>query len=348
VYRTFTGGVGLTGSPPLNSHPTDVISELRAAGTRDPKPSMGRPMTVSRRFRVRPGHQVTLARVKGTGAITALRLRLVRYGLIAGTSNTAAAKDVLEGARLQILFDGVRTVDAPLGEFFGSGLGPADVRSLMFAMDGSPTGWMSSWWPMPFAADARVVLDNTSHTAITSGQVRLTWAHNDSWGSRLGPSGNFGYFHAWSHRGATAPGRYWTFLDTKGSGSFQGVTLTMEGPSPSEYLEGNERAYVDGARVPQLQGTGTEDFFDGGWYFFDRLFSLPLSGYTQHSTSADGCPYPTCKTAYRIMIADSVPFQRSILYEIQHGPQNNVQAVYSSTAYWYGRSLRRRVDDRLR
>jgi len=40
----------------------------------------------------------------------------------------------------------------------------------------------------------------------------------------------------------------------------------MEGPNPPYYMEGNERAYVDGAATPQTQGTGTEDFFDGGWY----------------------------------------------------------------------------------
>jgi hypothetical protein len=38
------------------------------------------------------------------------------------------------------------------------------------------------------------------------------------------------------------------------------------------------------------------------------------------------------------MIADSVPFNRSILYGIQHGSENNVQAIYSSTAYWYERA----------
>jgi hypothetical protein len=42
---------------------------------------------------------------------------------------------VLSGARLQITFDGQTTVDAPIGEFFGSGLGKYDVRTLMFSID---------------------------------------------------------------------------------------------------------------------------------------------------------------------------------------------------------------------
>jgi hypothetical protein len=62
---------------------------------------------------------------------------------------------VLSGARLQITFDGQTTVDAPIGEFFGSGLGKYDVRTLMFSIDNSsPDGWYTTWWPMPFVRNA--------------------------------------------------------------------------------------------------------------------------------------------------------------------------------------------------
>ena len=40
---------------------------------------------------------------------------------------------VLNGLRLRITFDGRQTVDSPVGEFFGSGLGERNVRSLMSA-----------------------------------------------------------------------------------------------------------------------------------------------------------------------------------------------------------------------
>jgi hypothetical protein len=298
---------------------------------------MGPAARLTSNFSLRPGHQVVLAHITGTGAITALRLRVERYGLRASSTPITAADNLYEGARLRIRFDGMRTVDAPLGEFFGSGLGPARVRSLLFAMDGTPSGWASSWWPMPFARSAEVMLDNSSRTTISAGELKLTWARSSPWAARLGPTGQFGYFHAQGHRGETKPGAYWTFLKTRGAGTFQGVTMTMKGGNPAAYLEGNERAYVDGVHVPQIQGTGTEDFFDGGWYFFDNLFTLPLSGYTAHETSSDGCPRLTCKTAYRLEIADSVPFDHSILYEIQHGLNNNIPAEYSSTAYWYQR-----------
>jgi len=38
------------------------------------------------------------------------------------------------------------------------------------------------------------------------------------------------------------------------------------------------------------------------------------------------------------MITDAVPFHSSLSFGIEHGPVDDVQANYSSTAYWYGRS----------
>jgi hypothetical protein len=111
----------------------------------------------------------------------------------------------------------------------------------------------------------------------------------------------------------------------------------MEGASPPRYLEGDEQGWVDGTLRPQLQGTGTEDFFGGGWYFYDRLFSLPLSGFSAHATQGRDCPTPTCNTAYRVMVGDAVPFARSLRYVIEHGAANAEDAVYGSTAYWYAR-----------
>jgi hypothetical protein len=336
VFRTFPTADGIAASGPPLGVPHGVETELLDAGTRDPKPRMGAPARVSGTFRLGAGRRLVLANLSGSGAITQLRLRFTRY-LLRGTDTVErAAMDVFRGARVRISFDGVRTVDAPLGEFFGSGLGPTQVRSLMFAMDGDPIGWASTWWPMPFASSAQIELDNASRTAILRGQISVSWARNRLWEQALGRRADAGYFHAQGHRGLSPPGSLWTLLKTRGSGTFVGTTMTMEGGSPPFYMEGNERAYVNGA-TPQIQGTGTEDFFGGGWYFFDHLFSLPLTGYTAHQTSSSGCPKPTCKSMYRIMIDDAVPFSRSILYQIQNGAGNGPPAIYSSTTYWYQR-----------
>ena len=45
-----------------------------------------------------------------------------------------------------------------------------------------------------------------------------------------------------------------------------------------------------------------------------------------------------CTGTYRSMLTDAVPFGSSLTFSIEHGSVDEVQADYSSTAYWYGRS----------
>jgi D-arabinan exo alpha-(1,3)/(1,5)-arabinofuranosidase (non-reducing end) len=329
VYRTFPSAHGLVTWSAKERVPAAALTEMLHAGTRDPAHEPGAATAAARTFRLLPGQRVLLARLRGAGAITQLRLRFGGY--------TGDPVDLYRNARLLISFDGARTVDAPVGEFFGSGLGPARVRSLMFAMEPGSNGWMTAWWPMPFASSAQISLENDSAVPIDAGRFNLRWHRAATWRTALGPRGDAAYFHAWGHAAPTEPGAYWRFVNVRGSGTFVGVTLTMMGQNPPGYLEGNELAYVDGEKTPQIQGTGTEDFFGAGWYFFDHLFTLPLTGYTNHSTSDTGCAYGTCKAAYRVMIADAVPFKRSLLYEIEHGTGNVAPGYYSSTAYWYQR-----------
>jgi hypothetical protein len=122
-----------------------------------------------------------------------------------------------------------------------------------------------------------------------------------------------------------------------GRGTFAGVTQTMRS-GVTLYMEGDERAYVDGRRRPAFHGTGTEDFYEGGWYFTagfrTRLFTLPFAGFTRLLDPSSGCPLADCRSAYRLMLTDAVPFRSSLRFGIEHGPRDDVDAVYASTAYW--------------
>jgi hypothetical protein len=248
---------------------------------------------------------------------------------------------VLAGARLRITFDGQTTVDAPIGEFFGSGLGEYDTRTLMSAMDTAPDGWYTSWWPMPFADSATVSVVNESGVPINDLSLEVGFGHDSSVPAGL-TTGSLGYFHA-THQplAHTVNGQDWTFLETTGQGVFYGVTHTMRGDIPSgnrrNYLEGDERVYVDGARSPVMHGTGTEDFYESGWYFRDgTTYTMPLAGNPAYELDTDGCRYD-CTGAYRLMLGEAVSFSSSLRFDIEHGPVNDAPANYSSTAYWYGR-----------
>ncbi len=249
----------------------------------------------------------------------------------------AAARKLLTGLRLRISFDGERTVDSPLGEFFGSGHAVAPVHSLMSGID-APRSAFSSWWAMPYAKNAEVQLYNGSGTAVTAGTAEVTAAPSKEHAAAVA-AGTEGHFRTSSHAGPTTPGKDWSFLGAEGKGKFTGVSHTMTGALNRNFLEGDERSYADGSRTPEIHGTGSEDFYQSGWYFNRGAYSAPFNGNPAHLTPATGCPAERdCTGAYRLLIADAVPFTTGLDFGIEHGPTNDQQADYSSTAYWYGRA----------
>jgi hypothetical protein len=260
-------------------------------------------------------------------------------------ARVAPSDAILRDARIRITFDGQRTVDSPLGEFFGSGLGEYEVGSLFSAMQTSEDGSYYSWWPMPFKEGAKVELYNGSDQEIEAGDASVTSSQDARWARGLSPQGDAGYFRATSRAGETVPNRDWVFLDTSGRGKFVGVHHTMRGLEPGRpgdgpfngirgYLEGDERVYVDGSRTPQMHGTGSEDFYEAGWYFNRGTFSAPMNGNTGHEEMGQGCDL-SCDSTYRLMIGDAVPFQSALRFSMEHGPLNDEPGIYGSTAFSY-------------
>jgi hypothetical protein len=238
------------------------------------------------------------------------------------------AQQLLQGLRLRITFDGKRTVDSPVGEFFGSGFAVAPVRALYSGIDPATHSY-TAWWPMPYRHDAKVELLNGSPLTVNAGDAQVTSAHHAMVGE--------GYFGAQSRAGATENGKDWTYLKATGQGKFVGVSASMRGPGSRAFLEGDERVYTDGSRSPQIHGTGTEDFYQSGWYFNRDTYTEPFNGDPAHLTGATGCAADSdCTGAYRLMIGDAVPFGSAITFGIEHGPGDDVAANYSTTAFWYG------------
>jgi hypothetical protein len=331
-YRQFSSGLGVTTFSP--SDPAlDVLATLRGAGTADPKPPAPAAVHDSRVVDVPAGTGITIAESTGPGSISALRLQL-----------PDPPDELLSALRLRMDFDGRTMVDSPLGEFFGAGLGTSTVRSLMFAAIPQPGGplTLSAWWPMPFAHEARITLVNTTDDPAAGIDSDVTIAPDAHWAPALA-SGRAGYFTARSHAGPTMPGEDWLFADEQGHGKFVGVSHTIRGSriktafsdGAPYFLEGAERVYTDGAASPQWYGTGTEDLYEGGWYFKDGTrFSGPLTGQPDRRTATGGCS-DYCVAVYRLMLADAIDYHSAIRFGIEHGKRNMVQPDYSSTAFLY-------------
>ena len=99
------------------------------------------------------------------------------------------------------------------------------------------------------------------------------------------------------------------------------------------YFEGDDRAIIDGRL--RLHGTGSEDYFNGGWYAvmdrWDRGMSLPIHGSLEYDlmTSRTG--------GYRFYLSDALNFNTSFELTIEHQPdaKNNVRADYTSLGFFY-------------
>jgi hypothetical protein len=119
--------------------------------------------------------------------------------------------------------------------------------------------------------------------------------------------------------------------------------LIPPGQNQLNYLEGDERMYPDGSASPFIYGTGSEDFYESGWYFQDGRnggvegvpYAMPQAGLVSHQNAEVGCQY-VCLNSYRLMVADAVPFGDGVEFDIEHGDRSSQPADYSSTAFWYG------------
>jgi hypothetical protein len=297
----------------------------------------GKSRTALKNVLLVPGSTVTAVSLRGGKPI---RSDVVHPAQLNGQPATASSATpqtagLLDGLSVRLTFDGQTTVDMPAGDFFATPLDGSPVSSLFTGVSG---GTFSSWYLMPYATGAKVELVNCSTCAPVTGSSTVTAAPSSSWTTALAPGGSSGYFRAASHRADTSAGTDFTLLDQGGGGKLVGLSLAMRGgPEGRLFLEGDERFDLDGSRTPQEQGTGTEDFFEGGWYFINGPFTSPFNGLVAQQSGTTGCANQ-CLSAYRLFVADSVPFHADAHLSIEHGNRNDSPANYDATTYLYAQT----------
>jgi hypothetical protein len=268
--------------------------------------------TVSGNTGLAAGETRTVATLTGAGEVGALRMKI-----------TPADRYTLRQTVLRVYWDGAQKpgIEAPVGDFFGGGFGDQRFAALPCAM--TDDGY-ACFWPMPFAHSARVELFNAGTTALTD----VAW--NITYRPVTRPLADVGYFHAQWHRQTTVAGEHFHILQTTGRGHYVGEHTDMQGDRGIWFLEGDEKFYVDGETFPSIYGTGTEDFYTGGWYFDEGTFNLAYHGCTLKSDDMSRV------AAYRFQIQDCVPFQHDLKVDIEHGGMNDYPgADYACVAYWY-------------
>lgn len=218
----------------------------------------------------------------------------------------------VQGLWLTAYWDGSNqpAIDAPARVFFSEGLEPRPFKSLPLRFDGKVH---ECRFPMPFAAGASVCLRNTTDKDIHVGVAVNTK-----------PVGQLKTrFHArYIDQFLREKDPDLVVLDThNGPGHFVGLSMLV----PRSFLEGNESFSVDGAK-PAWVGTGTEDYFNGGWYFCFGPYAQPFSGCIHMGEFV---------AAYRFQLGDAVPFSKSLKVTFEHGAENESSGRIRGVAYWY-------------
>ena len=319
-----------SGAEPSNFSPQgpaagDVVRMLEGY-RQQARGSEGKQTWVNQSFEASPEGVVKIFDAIGAGTIDVLHLTL----------------DTVETSDLRALFlsmkwddQSIPAVDLSLAALFGAHhtLASFDTLPMTSRVEGSQTDLTLSL-PMPFASRASVTLSNRGTKPI---QVRAEIV-----GSPGSPTHDWGYLHAsWREQGDSfAPGGRYVVADLHGRGKYVGTLMFVQGradsegatPSPFNFLEGDDRIIVDGVAS---KGTGTEEFFDGGWYFIDGRYDRPFSALIA-KTSDDATGLGAVSVLRWNVLANAIPFQDSFRLDFEYGANRPETAIsYASVAFYY-------------
>jgi hypothetical protein len=247
--------------------------------------------------------------------------RIVGLRLSPAEAMIGKARDLL----LRISFDGeAPAVLCPLGDFFGYAWGQPAMQSLLVGTAGATN---YCYFPMPFERGAVVEVVSERATPV---ELSAEILH-----ANVPRSADEGRFYAvWRRENPTQEGKPFTFIETGGRGHLVGVVLQAQGFESGKtlFFEGDDETTIDGQEV--IHGTGSEDFFNGGWYDvpdrWEKRLGFPLSGclgYAKHLGRTG---------AYRLFLGDAYAYHRGIRQTIEHsGEKNNIPTDYCSVTYLY-------------
>lgn len=194
------------------------------------------------------------------------------------------------------------------------------------------------YFPAPFSS-AKIYLQNNSDDTVSVNYSIGIKEKADS------SNENFRLYSFYNPLTSTSSEKLFNVCNIEGQGLLAGIILEMRAgddireqckkamgiPLDLCFLEGDESIYIDGTTEPALQGTGTEDYFNAGYYFSEGVFSLPFHGLI---SMVAGATIPSL-TAFRWHIPDPIIFQKQLKFDIEVGPVNDITAEYSSLCIFY-------------
>lgn len=289
---------------------------------------LGQGWKVSPSIEVKAGQTITLADIDGSGQIEHIWM-------------TPSGNWRL--SILRMYWDGETdpSVEVPVADFFAMGWDKyAPISSLAICVN--PASGFNSYWPMPFRKQARITLENLDDKPM------VIYFQIDY--SKATVPADAAYFHAQFRRVNPVPYKQvYTILDgVEGKGQYVGTYLAWGVHNNGWWGEGEIKFYLDGdTKFPTINGTGTEDYFNGSYDFENpethqyQPFTSPYSGLAQ-VIKPDGLYQSQQRFGlYRWHIPDPIRFDHDLRVTIQDlGWQSGGRYLpltddISSVAYWY-------------
>lgn len=323
-YRTYVPGTAVeTFDPGSSGSWEDVqVRVARLLSRPESTPSPKGSEWVSRSLTIPPGETVRLPAVEGEKAVYewSARVRGMRESTV--WNDPLRAHNAYRFLVLAVAFDGERSIETPLGDFFGSGPGVNPYENLLFSV--SENGWMTSRLLMPFKRSMELGLTNSGRVSYTV-DVSL----------RIGPHvfTDRGYYlralwgaltrESWPHFDTT-------ILTTKGEGKVVGTVYEIANPVLIWWGEGDQKISIDGEGSPSTWGTGTEDDY-GFAYGYNERFTRPFHAQTR----VDGPWSGGHISLNRWYVLDALPFRSSIRFDQEMWHWMPCRPTWGHVVYWY-------------
>lgn len=247
-------------------------------------------------------------------------------------------EDLINQVYIKISYPDLQTpaVLAPIATFFGFGqFGLFKTLGLMVGLDAD--GWMYSYYPMPFEKGIKIELINHSEISFSNLEAIVSYETNQF------ENGTYGYFktnyveNIFDSPTGLKNGVPIDVLNVEGTGHVVGITHSQTGAyfglHSRYYLEGDEQIYLDGSLGHAFHGTGTEDLYNGSWYFKNGVQTTPLFGQSNHNYRGDR----DRTVMVRTFLTDPIYFKNGIDFKIEHGGNNDRadSDVYLLTYYYH-------------
>jgi hypothetical protein len=275
-------------------------------------------------FQIKPGDTISLFELNQGGRIMGIEIK-----------DAKIFEGLAKNIDFKITWDDEQNpaVYAPAADFFGYAFGRTSMNSLLL---GSNDTGNYCYFPMPFDMKAKIELiyrKDASYPQVTLKFKSQIWYSTE----KRVPEKEGRFYAHWNKNISSQTGKPHIFLSVKGRGHYVGTILQAQGKKAgmTYFFEGDDSTSIDGNF--RIHGTGSEDYFNGGWYAmmdrWDGRMSLPLHGALDYSL-------PFCRTGgYRFYISDKLSFEKNIFQSIEHGPAGNLFPVdYTSLALYYSGS----------